>query len=105
PNTWTAVQTFNAQTNMGANLNLTAGQLNAQGNLLTTAAGKLDATQLVNTVPAADVNGAYAGITGVGTLTAGTWNASVIDMAHGARAPTSPPRRGPSPTARPGTWR
>jgi len=35
------------------------------------------------TLPSARVSGSYTGITGVGTLTAGTWNASVIGAAYG----------------------
>ena len=35
------------------------------------------------TLPSARVSGSYTGITGVGTLTAGTWNASVIGAVYG----------------------
>ena len=35
------------------------------------------------TVGSAYITGSYTGITGVGTLTAGTWNATVIDPAYG----------------------
>lgn len=35
------------------------------------------------TVPAARIAGSYTGITGVGTLTAGTWTAGVVGVAYG----------------------
>jgi hypothetical protein len=35
------------------------------------------------TLPSARLSGSYTGITGVGILTAGTWNASVIPLAYG----------------------
>lgn len=34
-------------------------------------------------VPSARISGAYTGITGIGTLTAGIWNASTIGLAYG----------------------
>lgn len=41
------------------------------------------------TVPSARVSGSYTGITGVGTLTAGTWNADVITVPYGGSGRTS----------------
>ena len=35
------------------------------------------------TVPSARISGSYTGITGVGTLTAGTWNANTIKVPYG----------------------
>lgn len=41
------------------------------------------------TVPVARVSGSYTGITGVGTLTAGTWNAGTIPVAYGGTGATT----------------
>jgi hypothetical protein len=41
------------------------------------------------TLPSARLNGSYTGITGVGTLTAGTWNASTIAAIYGGTGLTS----------------
>ena len=41
------------------------------------------------TLPSARLNGSYTGITGVGTLTAGTWNASTIGATFGGTGLTS----------------
>lgn len=41
------------------------------------------------TLPSARLNGSYTGITGVGTLTAGTWNASAIGATFGGTGQTS----------------
>ena len=45
-NTWTAAQTFGDQITISTDVYLSAGQINVQGNRITTAAGLLDATQL-----------------------------------------------------------
>ncbi len=49
----------------------------------------LAATQLTGTIPSARLSGSYTGITGVGTLTAGTWNGSTIGVAYGGTGLTS----------------
>jgi hypothetical protein len=41
------------------------------------------------TLPSGRISGSYTGLTGVGTLTAGTWNASTISAAHGGTGQTS----------------
>jgi hypothetical protein len=41
------------------------------------------------TVDSARISGSYTGITGVGTLTAGTWNATTIGVAYGGTGLTS----------------
>jgi hypothetical protein len=41
------------------------------------------------TLPVARLSGSYTGITGVGTLAAGTWNASTIGVAYGGTGITS----------------
>lgn len=43
----------------------------------------------VGTVPSGRLSGSYTGITGVGTLTAGTWNADVITVPYGGTGKTS----------------
>ncbi len=42
-----------------------------------------------DTIGSADVSGSYTGITGVGVLTAGTWNATTIAMARGGTDQTT----------------
>ena len=50
----------------------------------------LDASQIVSgTIASARISGAYTGITGVGTLTTGTWNASAITTPYGGTGLTS----------------
>jgi hypothetical protein len=41
------------------------------------------------TLPSARLNGGYTGITGVGTLTAGTWNGSTVAVAYGGTGQAS----------------
>ena len=44
----------------------------------------IDATQIISgTIASARISGSYTGITGVGTLTTGTWNASTIGVLYG----------------------
>ena len=44
----------------------------------------IDATQIISgTINTARITGPYTGITGVGTLTAGTWNAATISTSYG----------------------
>jgi len=50
----------------------------------------IDATQIVSgTINTARIQGAYTGITGVGTLTLGTWNATPITTTYGGTGLTS----------------
>lgn len=42
-----------------------------------------DASDLTGTIASARISGSYTGITGVGTLTAGTWNSSLIAGQYG----------------------
>lgn len=50
----------------------------------------IDASQIVSgTIASARISGAYTGITGVGTLTVGTWNASAITADYGGTGLTS----------------
>jgi len=48
-----------------------------------------DAANLTGTLAGARVSGSYTGITGVGTLTAGTWNATIIGSAYGGAGSVS----------------
>jgi trimeric autotransporter adhesin len=50
----------------------------------------IDATQIISgTIASARISGSYTGITGVGTLTVGTWNATTIGTAYGGTGLTS----------------
>jgi len=50
----------------------------------------IDASQIISgTIASARISGSYTGITGVGTLTVGTWNASTIDVAYGGTGQTT----------------
>jgi len=53
----------------------------------------IDTTNATNitsgTLPIARLTGSYTGITGVGTLTAGTWNATTIALANGGTGATT----------------
>lgn len=57
------------------------------------ASATTDTTNAANitsgTLPTARLSGSYTGISGVGTLTAGTWNASTIGAAYGGTGLTS----------------
>jgi hypothetical protein len=60
--------------------------VNAQGQLTTaaTTAIAINGNQITSgTVGSAYISGSYTGITGVGTLTAGTWNASTVGVGYG----------------------
>jgi len=60
--------------------------VNAQGQLTAaaTTAISINGNQITSgTVGSAYISGSYTGITGVGTLTAGTWNATTIDSGYG----------------------
>lgn len=59
---------------------ITASSFNGSGASLT----NLNASSLGSgTVPSARVTGTYSGLTGVGTLTAGVWNASILAAQYG----------------------
>ena len=66
--------------------------VNAQGQLTAAADTSIAiaATQVTSgTLDSARLSGSYTGITGVGTLTAGTWNATAIGAAYGGTGLTS----------------
>ena len=62
------------------------------------ASATTDTTNATNitsgTLPVARLSGSYTGITGVGTLAAGTWNGSAIGVAYGGTGLTATPTNG-----------
>lgn len=66
--------------------------VNAQGQITSASNSSIsiDANQITSgTVDSARISGSYTGITGVGTLAAGTWNASTIGVAYGGTGATT----------------
>ena len=66
--------------------------VNAQGQLTAAATTSIaiNGNQITSgTVGSAYISGSYTGITGVGTLTAGTWNATTIAVAYGGTGVTT----------------
>jgi len=76
----------------GTNSSVPNYAVNAQGQLTssTTVPIAIDANQITSgTINTARISGSYTGITGVGTLTAGTWNATTIALANGGTGATT----------------
>lgn len=76
----------------GSASSVTTLTVNAQGQL--TVAGSvaiaISASQITSgTIASARISGSYTGITGVGTLTVGTWNATTIGTVYGGTGLTS----------------
>lgn len=66
--------------------------VNAQGRLTSSVNTPIaiDAAQITTgTINTARISGSYTGITGVGTLTAGTWNATPVAVAYGGTGATT----------------
>lgn len=66
--------------------------VNAQGQITSASNTSIaiDANQITTgTISSSLISGSYTGITGVGTLTAGTWNASTIGVAYGGTGQTT----------------
>ena len=66
--------------------------VNAQGQLSALSAQNIaiNANQITSgTIASSLISGSYTGITGVGTLTAGTWNANTIGVAYGGTGATT----------------
>lgn len=66
--------------------------VNAQGQITSASSSSIAiaASQITSgTISSSLISGSYTGITGVGTLTAGTWNASTIGVAYGGTGATT----------------
>jgi hypothetical protein len=76
----------------GSASSVTTLTVNAQGQLTVvgTVAIAIAASQITSgTIASAQISGSYTGITGVGTLTVGTWTATAIGAAYGGTGLTS----------------
>lgn len=76
----------------GTASNVPTYAVNAQGRLTSSVNTPIaiDAAQITTgTINTARISGSYTGITGVGTLTAGTWNATAIAVANGGTGATT----------------
>ena len=76
----------------GTASNVPTYAVNAQGRLTSSVNTPIaiDAAQITTgTINTARISGSYTGITGVGTLTAGTWNATTIALANGGTGATT----------------
>ena len=87
----------NAYANVvGASSNAYANVVGAAANTYANGVGSAANTNAANatyltvgTVPSGRISGSYSGITGVGTLTSGTWNADIITVPYGGTGKTS----------------
>lgn len=76
----------------GSNSTVPNYAVNAQGQLTSSSSVPIaiDANQITSgTINTARISGSYTGITGVGTLTAGTWNATAVAVAYGGTGATN----------------
>ena len=85
-----------ANTAVGAGANSYASAVGVAANTYADAVGAAANTNAANasylstgTVPSARISGSYTGITGVGTLTTGTWNADTITIPYGGTGRTA----------------
>lgn len=85
-------------TGSGASLTgITAGQISGLASVATSGSASDLST---GTLPAARMSGSYTGITGVGTLTAGVWNGTIITSAYGGTGNGFTKFSGPTTTER-----
>ena len=91
-NTFSITNTGVSAASVGSASKTLTATVNAQGQLTALADTNIaiGATQITSgTIDTARISGSYTGITGVGTLTAGTWNASTIGVAYGGTGATT----------------
>jgi len=91
-NTFSIANTGVTAASVGSASKTLTATVNAQGQLtsLLDTNIAIGATQITSgTIDTARISGSYTGITGVGTLTAGTWNASTIGVAYGGTGATT----------------
>jgi hypothetical protein len=91
-NTFSITNTGVTAASVGSASKTLLATVNAQGQLTALADTNIaiGATQITSgTIDTARISGSYTGITGVGTLTAGTWNAGTIGVAYGGTGATT----------------